>query len=207
MGAVGINFGAATSGTGFDVTTTVASIVANLQQVETPWNTQLTALKADDTALTSIGTDLSSLSTSLNALNDFEGVMTEKQGSSSDTNVAYSHQRRRNRHRRQPHGRRQPACTNRFRLLRSYRRKRRYQRRAHHKSWYRTGNHRPRNQRNKRYTRHLCRCHKLCGNRSYSQRNLRHFRLTPLAGQRHKRIQRSADSHAGRHHHGRLRAY
>jgi flagellar hook-associated protein 2 len=87
MGAVGINFGAATSGTGFDVTTTVASIVANLQQVETPWNTQLTSLKADDTALTSIGTDLSSLSTSVQALTDFEGVMTEKEGSSSDTGV------------------------------------------------------------------------------------------------------------------------
>ena len=87
MGAVGINFGAATSGTGFDVSTTVASIVANLQQVETPWNTQLTALKADDTALTSIGTDLATLSTSLQALTDFEGVMAEKEGSSSDTNV------------------------------------------------------------------------------------------------------------------------
>jgi flagellar hook-associated protein 2 len=87
MGAVGINFGSATSGAGFDVTTTVASIVANLQQVETPWNTQLTALKADDTALTSIGKDLSSLSTSLNALTDFQGVMADKQGSSSDTNI------------------------------------------------------------------------------------------------------------------------
>jgi len=87
MGAVGINFGSATSGTGFDVSTTVASIVANLQQVETPWNTQLTTLKADDTALTSMGTDLSSLSTSLTALTDFEGVMAEKEGSSSDTNV------------------------------------------------------------------------------------------------------------------------
>jgi flagellar hook-associated protein 2 len=87
MGAVGINFGSATSGAGFDVTTTVASIVSNLQQVENPWNTSLTALKADDTALTSIGTDLSSLSTSLNALTDFQGVMSQKQGSSSDTNV------------------------------------------------------------------------------------------------------------------------
>jgi flagellar hook-associated protein 2 len=87
MGAVGINFGSATSGAGFDVTTTVASIVANLQQVETPWNTQLTAFKADDTALTSIGTDLSSLSTSLSALTDFQGVMAEKQGSSSDTDI------------------------------------------------------------------------------------------------------------------------
>jgi flagellar hook-associated protein 2 len=87
MGAVGINFGAATSGSGFNVTTTVASIVANLQQVETPWNTQLTTLKADDTALTSIGTDLSTLSTSLQALTDFDGVMVQKEGSSSDTNV------------------------------------------------------------------------------------------------------------------------
>jgi flagellar hook-associated protein 2 len=87
MGAVGINFGSATSGAGFDVTTTVASIVANLQQVETPWNTQLTALKADNTSLTSIGTDLSSLSTSLSSLTDFEGVMSQKEGSSSDTNV------------------------------------------------------------------------------------------------------------------------
>jgi flagellar hook-associated protein 2 len=87
MGAVGINFGSATGGTGFDVTTTVASIVANLTLVENPWTTQLTTLKADNTALTSIGTDLSSLSTAVNALTDFEGVMVEKEGSSSDTNV------------------------------------------------------------------------------------------------------------------------
>jgi flagellar hook-associated protein 2 len=87
MGAVGINFGAATSGAGFDVTTTVASIVANLQQVETPWNSQLTTLKADDTALTSIGTDLGNLSTSLQALTNFDGVTAEKEGSSSDTDV------------------------------------------------------------------------------------------------------------------------
>jgi flagellar hook-associated protein 2 len=87
MGAVGLNFGSATSGAGFDVTTTVASIVANLNLVENPWNTQLTTLKADNTALTSIGTDLSSLSTAVGKLTDFEGVMVEKLGSSSDTNV------------------------------------------------------------------------------------------------------------------------
>jgi flagellar hook-associated protein 2 len=87
MGAVGINFGAATSGTGFNVATTVASVVANLQLVEDPWNTQLTTLKSDDTALTSIGTDLSALSTSLTALTNFDGVMVEKEGSSSDTDV------------------------------------------------------------------------------------------------------------------------
>jgi flagellar hook-associated protein 2 len=87
MGAVGINFGSATSGAGFDVTTTVASIVANLKAVETPWNTQLTTLKSEDTTFTSIGTDLSTLSTSVSALTDFEGVMSQKDGSSSDTNV------------------------------------------------------------------------------------------------------------------------
>ena len=87
MGAVGINFGSATSGDGFNVTTTVASIVANLQQVEDPWNTQLTSLKSDDTTLTSIGTDLASLSTSLQALTNFDGVLAEKDGSSSNPDV------------------------------------------------------------------------------------------------------------------------
>jgi flagellar hook-associated protein 2 len=87
MGAVGINFGSPTSGTGFDVATTVSSIVANLQQIETPWNTQLTSLKSDDTSLTSIGTDLATLSTSLQALTNFDGVMVQKEGSSSNTNV------------------------------------------------------------------------------------------------------------------------
>ena len=45
MGTVGLNFGAATSGTGFDVSSTVAEIVGNLQNVETPWKTQLTTLE------------------------------------------------------------------------------------------------------------------------------------------------------------------
>jgi flagellar hook-associated protein 2 len=87
MGAVGISFGSPTSGQGFDVTTTVASIVANLDAVETPWKNQLTSLQSHDTALTSIGTDLSSLSTAVQSLTDFEGVLAGKQGSSSDTNV------------------------------------------------------------------------------------------------------------------------
>jgi flagellar hook-associated protein 2 len=87
MGTVGIAFGSPTSGQGFDVTSTVNQLVANLQAVETPWKTQLTALQSDDTALTSIGTDLSSLSTALQSLTDFEGVLAEKQGSSSDTSV------------------------------------------------------------------------------------------------------------------------
>ena len=87
MGTVGINFGAATSGSGFDVATTVASIVANLKAVETPWTTQVTSLKAQDTAFTSIGTDLATLSSSLQALTDFQGVMASKLGSSSNTNI------------------------------------------------------------------------------------------------------------------------
>lgn len=87
MALVGLSFGSATSGDGFNVSTTVASIVSNLQQVENPWNTQLTTLKSDDTALTSIGSDLSALSSSLQSLTDFEGVMAEKEGSSSNTDV------------------------------------------------------------------------------------------------------------------------
>jgi flagellar hook-associated protein 2 len=87
MGTVGINFGSATSGTGFDVTTTVSNIVAKLKSIETPWNNQLTSLKDQDTAFTSIGTDLSALSSSLQALTDFQGVMASKLGSSSDPNI------------------------------------------------------------------------------------------------------------------------
>ena len=87
MGAVGLNFGSATSGQGFDVTSTVNQIVANLQNVETPWKTQLTGLQARDTALSSIGTKLSTLSSDLLALTDFQGTMSSKTGSSSDTNV------------------------------------------------------------------------------------------------------------------------
>src|SRR5271163_1692211 len=87
MGSVGLSFGSPTSGQGFDVTTTVAAIVANLDGVETPWKSQLTSLQSQDTALTSIGTDLSTLSTAAQSLTDFEGVLAEKEGSSSDTDV------------------------------------------------------------------------------------------------------------------------
>ncbi len=58
-----------------------------MQAIETPWKNQLTALQGQDTALTSIGTDLSSLSTAMQSLTDFEGVLSEKQGSSSDTSI------------------------------------------------------------------------------------------------------------------------
>ena len=51
MGAVGLNFGSATSGQGFDVTSTVTQIVTNLQSVEGPWKSQLTKLSSQDTQL------------------------------------------------------------------------------------------------------------------------------------------------------------
>lgn len=87
MGTVGIAFGSPTSGQGFDVTSTVNQIVANLQAVETPWQTQLTGLQAQDTALTSIGNDLSALSSALTTLTGFQGVLSEKEGSSSDNSI------------------------------------------------------------------------------------------------------------------------
>jgi flagellar hook-associated protein 2 len=87
MGTVGLNFGSATSGQGFNVSSTVAEIVGNLQNVETPWKTQLKTLESQDTTISSLGTLFSSLSNDLSALTDFTGVMAEKEGSSSDTNV------------------------------------------------------------------------------------------------------------------------
>ena len=87
MGTVGISFGSPTSGAGFNVSTTVASIVANLKNVETPWNTQLTSLKAQDTAISSLGTLFSNLSNDMSSLTDLKGVMAIKTGSSSNTNA------------------------------------------------------------------------------------------------------------------------
>jgi flagellar hook-associated protein 2 len=87
MGSVGLTFGSATSGTGFDVASTVTSILAISQGIETPWKTQLTALTAQDTVLSTMGTDLSTLSTAVSALTAFDGVVSEKQGSSSNTEV------------------------------------------------------------------------------------------------------------------------
>jgi flagellar hook-associated protein 2 len=87
MGTVGLSFGSATSGQGFDVTSTVTQIQASEQAIEAPWKSQLTALQAQDTVLSSLGTDLATLTTSLQALTDFSGVMSEKQGSSSNTSL------------------------------------------------------------------------------------------------------------------------
>jgi flagellar hook-associated protein 2 len=87
MGTVGLNFGSATSGAGFDVTTTVSSILGIQQAIETPWKTQLSTLQAQDSVFTSLGTDLSTLTTAMQALTTGDGVLAEKQGSSSDMNV------------------------------------------------------------------------------------------------------------------------
>lgn len=87
MGTIGISFGSPTGGQGFDVTSTVNQIVANLENVETPWKTQLASLQAEDTAMTSIGTDLNTLSNAMQSLTDFQGVLAGKQGSSSDNSV------------------------------------------------------------------------------------------------------------------------
>lgn len=87
MGTVGLSFGSPTSGAGFDVSKTVAAIVGNLQNVETPWKTQLTKLQSQDTVISSLGTLFSTLSTDMSHLTDLKGVMAQKLGSSSDTNV------------------------------------------------------------------------------------------------------------------------
>jgi flagellar hook-associated protein 2 len=87
MATVGINFGAINSGTGFDVASTVNSILAVEQGIETPWKTQLANLKAQDTAFSGLGSDLAKLAASLQSLTDFEGVLSAKQGSSSNTAV------------------------------------------------------------------------------------------------------------------------
>ena len=87
MGTVGLSFGSATSGQGFNVSATVAQIVGNLQNVETPWKNQLTTLESQDTAISSLGTLFSNLSNDISSLTDFNGIMAEKTGSSSDTNV------------------------------------------------------------------------------------------------------------------------
>ena len=87
MGTVGLSFGSPTSGAGFDVSATVAQIVGNLQKVETPWKNQLASLESQDTVISNLGTLYSKLSTDLSQLTNFNGVLAQKTGSSSDTNV------------------------------------------------------------------------------------------------------------------------
>ncbi len=87
MGTVGLSFGSPTSGAGFNVSSTVAEIVSNLQNVETPWKNQLTSLQSQDTVISNLGSLLSSVSNDIGQLTDFQGILAQKAGSSSDTNV------------------------------------------------------------------------------------------------------------------------
>ena len=74
-------------GTGFDVSSTVSQIVANLQNVETPWKTQLTNLQSQDAAISNLGSLLSNLSTDVQNFTTVDGVLSVMEGSSSDDNV------------------------------------------------------------------------------------------------------------------------
>ena len=87
MGAVGLNFGSPTSGTGFDVATTVAAIKANMEAAETPYKTQLTAYQSEDTVISNLATLMSTLSTDVANLTGTTGVLSGLEGSSSDTSV------------------------------------------------------------------------------------------------------------------------
>lgn len=87
MGVVGLSFGSATSGKGFDVSTTVSQIMSNMQAVETPWKTQLTKLQSQDTEFSTLGTGLSKMLSALQNLTDYTAAFAGKSGSSSDTNV------------------------------------------------------------------------------------------------------------------------
>ena len=87
MGTVGLSFGSPTSGQGIDVASTVTQMVTQLQATETPYKNQLTALQSQDTVISNLGSLLSTLSSDISALTDPAGVLSGKQGSSSDTNT------------------------------------------------------------------------------------------------------------------------
>ena len=87
MGTVGISFGSPLTGTGFNVSATVSQIVANLSAVESPWQSQLNTLSTQDTVISSLGSLLANLSNDVSNFTNFEGVLAQKEGSSSDPNV------------------------------------------------------------------------------------------------------------------------
>ncbi len=87
MAVVGISFGSATGGTGFDVTATVGSIMANMRLPETAWAARTTALQAQDTVLSSLGSNLSALSNSLASLTAFDGAFAQKEGAVSNNSA------------------------------------------------------------------------------------------------------------------------
>jgi flagellar hook-associated protein 2 len=87
MGAIGLNFGSPTSGQGFDVTTTVAAIVANLAETETPYTNQLATLTSQDTVISKLGTLMNNLSNDITNFTSPTGTLASMEGSSSNTNV------------------------------------------------------------------------------------------------------------------------
>jgi flagellar hook-associated protein 2 len=87
MGTIGLSFGSPTSGQGIDVASTVTQMVTQLQATETPYKNQLTSLQSQDTVISNLGSLLSTLSTDITGLTDPAGVLSGKQGSSSDTNT------------------------------------------------------------------------------------------------------------------------
>jgi flagellar hook-associated protein 2 len=87
MGTIGLSFGSPTSGQGIDVASTVTQMVAQLQATETPYKNQLTSLQSQDTVISNLGSLLSTLSNDITGLTDPAGVLSGKQGSSSDTNT------------------------------------------------------------------------------------------------------------------------
>jgi flagellar hook-associated protein 2 len=87
MGAIGLNFGSPTSGTGFDVATMVASIKANMEGTETQYKSQLTSLQSEDASISNLGTLMGKLSTDMQDLTSATGVLFGLEGSSSNTSV------------------------------------------------------------------------------------------------------------------------
>lgn len=85
--SIGISFGSPTSGAGFDVSTTVSQIMANMQNVETPWKTKLSSLESQSSVISNLGTLLSAVSNDISELTDVTGIMSDKTGSSSDTSI------------------------------------------------------------------------------------------------------------------------
>jgi flagellar hook-associated protein 2 len=87
MGTIGLSFGSPTSGQGIDVASTVAQMVTQLQGAEKPYKDQLTSLQSQDTVISNLGSLLSTLSNDISAITDPAGVLSGKQGSSSDSNT------------------------------------------------------------------------------------------------------------------------
>jgi flagellar hook-associated protein 2 len=87
MGTIGLSFGSPTGGQGIDVSSTVSQMVEQLQNAEKPYKDQLSALQSQDTVISNLGSLFSTLSSDISALTDPAGILSGKQGSSSDTNT------------------------------------------------------------------------------------------------------------------------